>query len=458
VNPAGQAIKAILYSSMQYRSVATSLMTAIERQFVCSDGITLASLYYRGTSSSLTMGNRIGSTSTITPPNISTSFPPQNSDTNRSSTNSSRKVLCLHGWLDNAASFHMVAPELIRRGSVSEVIALDLPGHGMSSHKSADCPPQLLADYIFYIADVIQQLHWCKGREFGATTTTTTTNDSPKIPSPSGEERNKEESHTRVTLIGHSMGAALSVLFASCFPETVESIVLLDGFAPLPKDARDISSHIRRAVETRLATNQRLYPQYSGGPTISTSTTTSTTNTYPIQEESTSIHLSSSRSHHTKKVYHNIHKAVEARLKTATSSPGNQYISKEAAYALVKRATIPVTNSHVTSTSSGNGQYDDEDDDVPVQFRHDPRLYWPSMQYLTTEQVEAVLTDVRCPVCLLMAKDGWPIDTIIQRKIVDHLLKPKMYQTLPGSHHFHADPDASVAVVNSIEQFFNLPL
>jgi pimeloyl-ACP methyl ester carboxylesterase len=424
---------------MQYRSVATSLMTAIERQFVCSDGITLASLYYhRGTSSSLMMGDRISS-SIITPPNIATtSSPPPSSDTNRSS---SRKVLCLHGWLDNAASFHMVAPELIRRGCVSDVIALDLPGHGMSSHKSPDCPPQLLADYVFYIADVIQQLHWCKGsRELNAAT-----ND--------GIPKNKEESHRKVTLMGHSMGAALSVLFASCFPEMVESIVLLDGFAPLPKDARDISSHIRRAVETRLATNQRLYPQY-------TSTTSSTSSTYPIQEESTSTHLSSSRSHTTKKVYHNIHKAVEARLKTATSSPGNQYISKEAAYALVKRATIPVTNSHVTTASSTHGPYhdDDEDANVPVQFRHDPRLYWPSMQYLTTEQVEAVLTDVRCPVCLLMAKDGWPIDTNIQRKIVDHLLKPKMYQTLPGSHHFHADPDTSIAVVNSIEQFFNFPL
>lgn len=408
---------------MLYKSVATSLMTAIERQFLCSDGITVASLYYRGT---------------ISPPSVIG---------NRISSNSTRKVLCLHGWLDNAASFHLVAPELIRRECVSDVIALDLPGHGRSSHKSSDCPPQLLADYVFYVADVLQQLHWCNGRAIGAATTST--KDTNHL-SEEEETANEEEPNTKVTLIGHSMGAALSVLFASCFPEMVESIVLLDGFAPLPKDARDISSHIRRAVETRLVTNQRLFPQYSGGDDTKPSTSpTSTSSTYQTRGESIPPDLSSSRSHN-KKVYHNIYKAVEARLKTATSSPGNQYISQEAAYALVKRATIPVTDSHVTSSIDAG----DDNDDTPVQFRHDPRLYWPSMQYLTTEQVEAVLSGVRCPVCLLMAKDGWPIDSVVQKKIVDHLLKPKTYETLPGSHHFHADPDTSKAVVDSIEQFF----
>lgn len=407
---------------MLYKSVATSLMTAVERQFLCSDGITVASLYYRGG---------------ISPPSVIG---------NRVSSNSTRKVLCLHGWLDNAASFHLVAPELIRRECASDVIALDLPGHGMSSHKSSDCPPQLLADYVFYVADVLQQLHWCKGRNIGAATTTATKHSSEEE-----ETINEEDPNTKVTIIGHSMGAALSVMFASCFPEMVESIVLLDGFAPLPKDAREISSHIRRAVETRLVTNQRLFPQYSGdGGDKKTSTSpTYAGSTYPTKKESIPPDLSSSRSH-SKKVYHNIYKAVEARLKTATSSPGNQYISKEAAYALVKRATIQVADSHVNSSIATG----DVNDDTPVQFRHDPRLYWPSMQYLTTEQVEALLTGVRCPVCLLMAKDGWPIDTIVQKKIVDHVLKPKMYQTLPGSHHFHADPDTSIAVADSIEQFF----
>lgn len=395
---------------MQYKAVATtaaaaasSVMTAIERRFLCSDGITLAALSYQSTTPPLTMNS---SHTTV--------------------HRRGRKVLCLHGWLDNAASFHIVAPELVRRGCASDVVALDLPGHGMSFHKSSDCPPQLLADYIYYVADVITQLHWLDDE--GTSTTSTISDDV--------EDK-------KITLIGHSMGAAISVIFASCFPEKVESIVLLDGFAPLPKDARDISTHIRKAVETRLMINKRLYPQFS--TTTATKTTeTATASSSPMDE----VVSSPSIKGHNKKIYHNINKAVEARIKTATSSPGTQYISQEAAYALVKRATTEVVNNPNDGSS-----YNSDDKDVPVQFRHDPRLYWPSMQYLTTEQVEAVLTDIRCPVCLLMAKDGWPIDAELQRKIVDHILKPKMYQTLPGSHHFHADPETATAVVDTIDQF-----
>ena len=41
------------------------------------------------------------------------------------------RILLLHGWLDNAASFDLLAPKL-NCVLNAEIVALDLPGHGFS--------------------------------------------------------------------------------------------------------------------------------------------------------------------------------------------------------------------------------------------------------------------------------------------------------------------------------------
>ena len=57
-------------------------------------------------------------------------------------------VFAIHGWLDNALSFAVLAPLLTHY----RVISIDLSGHGLSSHRSADANyhiwddiPQLMA-------------------------------------------------------------------------------------------------------------------------------------------------------------------------------------------------------------------------------------------------------------------------------------------------------------------------
>lgn len=128
--------------------------------------------------------------------------------------------MCLHGWLDNSASFHLLAPRLASRlqdqstadSIETEIVALDLPGHGLSSHKGKDGPPQLLSEYCYYVSEFLDEIGWTSSSSSSAAT------------SPSNDDQ--------IILIGHSMGAGISTTFAASFPDLVDSIILLEELVP----------------------------------------------------------------------------------------------------------------------------------------------------------------------------------------------------------------------------------
>lgn len=271
-----------------------------------------------------------------------------------------RRILCLHGWLDNCRSFFLLAPKLVTSLPDTVVVALDLPGHGVSSHKSADGPSSVIADYAYYVSESVSQLEW-EGTPF--------------------------------TLIGHSMGAAVSLVYAAAFPEHVEKLILLEGAAPYHKDASDLANHVRLHIQQRLQGN--LMP------------------TKPS-------------------LYPNVQSAVETRRETAKAFPGQQYISEPAAFELVRRASRDV--------------------DGGIQFVHDPRLKWPSLVYYTQEQSESLYTGIKCECCLLLGHDGMPWGEERTERIKG-LLKPSMFEILPGSHHFHMDPDSADKVADFVVKF-----
>jgi alpha-beta hydrolase superfamily lysophospholipase len=74
----------------------------------------------------------------------------------------------------------------------TELVALDFPGHGLSGHKSADGPPQLLAEFAYYVAECLEALQWGSA----------------------GGENDGE----KVIIIGHSMGGMclICLLLVSC--------------------------------------------------------------------------------------------------------------------------------------------------------------------------------------------------------------------------------------------------
>lgn len=130
-------------------------------------------------------------------------------------TKGARPVLALHGWLDNAGSFDLLAPRLPN----CELVALDLAGHGLSGSRSADSAYNIWQD-VGDLLDVVDALEW-----------------------------------QRCTLLGHSRGAAIAMLFAGTFPERVERLVLLEGGLPIvaePVEApAGLAAALRAARELR---------------------------------------------------------------------------------------------------------------------------------------------------------------------------------------------------------------
>ena len=125
-------------------------------------------------------------------------------------------LLAIHGWLDDANSFQAIAPRI--KGH--RVVAVDLSGHGHSSHRSADATYNIWDD-VPQLVQLIDQL-------------TTGT----------------------VTLLGHSRGAAISTLLAATLGERCRRLVMLDGLLA-PSDAADTGEQLRLFVSERIRYRER---------------------------------------------------------------------------------------------------------------------------------------------------------------------------------------------------------
>ncbi len=125
------------------------------------------------------------------------------------------KVLCLHGWLDNAASFVPLAPYL----QDFDLLALDFAGHGLSAHRPANSHYYFINN-LFDVDAAMEALGW-------------------------------EQCH----MIGHSMGGGVASSLAAALPERVDRLCLLDsiGVVTLPADetARQLRASIKSVRKER---------------------------------------------------------------------------------------------------------------------------------------------------------------------------------------------------------------
>ncbi|WP_189637825.1 alpha/beta hydrolase [Thalassotalea sp. HSM 43] len=135
-----------------------------------------------------------------------------------------KTILCLHGWLDNAASFLPLFEQLQQSQSAllsrCRFIAIDWPGHGLSDHRGGD------AHYHFvdYVDDLYQLLHHLKLQ--------------------------------KITLLGHSMGGMVSTLFAGTFAEKVEQLLLIESVG-LITETDEPGKLLRQGIESRAKQSQK---------------------------------------------------------------------------------------------------------------------------------------------------------------------------------------------------------
>ncbi len=137
-----------------------------------------------------------------------------------------KKLLALHGWLDNAASFCELAPKLAANGY--EVVAIDFPGHGKSDHRAKGHFIHFI-DFVLDVEDVIQQLRWSK-----------------------------------LTLLGHSMGAAMAQMYAISNPEKIEKLIMIENLGPVPAyEPGSMAENLTQALslwKSHTLKHKRFYP------------------------------------------------------------------------------------------------------------------------------------------------------------------------------------------------------
>ncbi|PAA00557.1 alpha/beta fold hydrolase [Pseudomonas fragi] len=168
-------------------------------------------------------------------------------------------VIALHGWLDNANSFARLAPKL----TGLRIVALDFAGHGHSDHRPRGAG-YALADYAFDVLCVAEQLGW-----------------------------------ERFALLGHSLGAIVSVVIAGSFPERVTRMGLIDGIVARSGPEGDAAERMGQALQAQLDLE-----------------------------------------HKRKSVHPTLDRAVEARMK------GLVAVSREAAELLAQRGLMPVPGGY----------------------------------------------------------------------------------------------------------------
>lgn len=119
------------------------------------------------------------------------------------------RVLCTHGWLDNANSYVPMMPYL----PDMDLVAIDLPGHGHSSHQAGQYST---LDAAVQCLEVATALAW-------------------------------DTFH----VIGHSLGGSLALMMAVAAPQRILSTTSIESAGPLAGEPSKFAERLQKAADDR---------------------------------------------------------------------------------------------------------------------------------------------------------------------------------------------------------------
>lgn len=120
------------------------------------------------------------------------------------------KMLCVHGWLDNANSFVPLMPYL----PAFDLVAIDLPGCGYSDALEQGYS---LHELCYQLTRIIEALGW-------------------------------SECH----VLGHSLGGCIAPLLAVASPDVVQTLMLVEAIGPVSESAEQLPARMAKAMSHRL--------------------------------------------------------------------------------------------------------------------------------------------------------------------------------------------------------------
>ena len=261
----------------------------------------------------------------------------------------------VHGWLDNAASFQALFPLLPKH---LRIVAVDVPGHGLSDPFPSDISYNFW-DCLVYIERILNQLKW-----------------------------------ERFSLIGHSLGGVMALIYSGIFPEKVDKLLLLDIIRASPTRPNEISYRLRKTVGVLLKEEEAI----KAGPEKPCS--------------------------------------YETAVKRNIIGTGGS-VDKKACDILFSRGLKEVEGGFV--------------------FRRDRRLMAAPLTFIPKEDMQIISKQITAEILVIKFTGGPYLDSvedyIEQAELLKTSSKSFNYVKVPGKHHVHLTNPQSIAPM--ISDFFN---